>query len=70
MKRATLIINPVAGKMQVKGAFFEIVSKLCEAGYDLKVKMTRGKGDAIEIAASQRPSECDVVLCAGGDGTL
>lgn len=70
MKRATLIINPVAGKMQVKGAFFEIVSKLCEAGYDLKVKMTRGKGDAIEIAASQRQGECDVILCAGGDGTL
>ena len=70
MKRATLIVNPVAGKMRVKSTFFEIVQKLCDSGYLLTVRITKTKGDAIDIAAGLKAEECDVVICAGGDGTL
>lgn len=70
MKRATLIVNPVAGKMRVKSTFFEIVQKLCDADYLLNVRITKTKGDAIDIAASLSADECDLVICAGGDGTL
>ena len=70
MKRATLIINPVAGKLRFKGAMFEIAQRLCDADYDLTVKMTKTKGDAIELASDLREDSCDVVIGAGGDGTL
>ena len=70
MKRATLIVNPVAGKMRVKSTFFEIVHKLCDADYLINVRITRTKGDAIEISSELRQDTCDVVICAGGDGTL
>ncbi len=70
MKKATLIVNPVAGKMRVKNTFFEIVQKLCEADLLVTVRITKTKGDAISIASSLTPDTCDMVLCAGGDGTL
>ena len=70
MKKATLIVNPVAGKMRVKSAFFDITQKLCDAGYILTVRITKQKGDAIKIAAELSRENCDVVICAGGDGTL
>lgn len=70
MKRATLIINPVAGKLRLKTALFDISQKLCDADYELTLKMTRKKGDAIDIAAGISADACDVILCAGGDGTL
>ena len=70
MKRATLIVNPVAGKMRVKNAFFEITQKLCNADYLLTVRITQTKGDAINIASELSEKNCDIVLCAGGDGTL
>ena len=70
MKRATLIVNPVAGKMQVKGAFFDIVKKFCDADILLSVRLTKAKGDATAIAAELSKENCDLVICAGGDGTL
>ncbi len=70
MKKVSLIVNPVAGKMQIKSAFFDICRKLCDAGYILTVRMTQKKGDATVIAASLKRETCDLAICAGGDGTL
>ncbi len=70
MKKVALIVNPVAGKMRVKNSFFEIVQKLCDADYDVNIRVTKAKGDAMDIAQSLTSGQCDAVLCAGGDGTL
>jgi len=70
MKRAALIVNPVAGKMRVKSSLFDIVQKLCYAGYSVNVNITKERGDAITIAESLSKDDCDLVVCCGGDGTL
>ncbi len=70
MKRATLIINPVAGKKRIKNELFTVVKKFCDAGYILAVRMTKDKGEATDIAAELSHDNCDIVVCAGGDGTL
>ena len=58
MKRATLIINPVAGKKRIKSELFSVIQKFNNAGYILTVRMTQGKGEATEIA-----SELNEVIC-------
>ena len=70
MKRATLIINPVAGKKRIKSELFSVIQKFNNAGYILTVRMTQGKGEATEIASELTKDHCDLVVCAGGDGTL
>ncbi len=70
MKKITLIVNPVAGKMKVKQTLFEIVQKLCYADCSVSVHITKERGDAMKIAESLTRDICDTVVCAGGDGTL
>lgn len=70
MKKATLIVNPVAGKMRVKSSLFEIIQKFSYAGYSVSVNITKERGDAIFISESLKKEECDLVVCCGGDGTL
>ena len=70
MKRITLIVNPVAGKMKVKQTMFEIVQRFCYAGYSVSVQITKERGDAMKTAESLTRDTCDTVVCAGGDGTL
>lgn len=69
MKKALLIINPTAGKMQLKHKLFEIVDALADA-YDVTVCPTRRQGHAGEMAAKAKTQGYDIVICAGGDGTL
>ena len=70
MKRATLIVNPVAGKKRIQGQLFSVVRKFSDAGCIVTVRLTKSKGEATEIAAELSRDNCDVVICAGGDGTL
>lgn len=70
MKRATLIVNPVAGKKRIQSQLFSVVQKFNDAGCIVTVRITKRKGDATEIAAELSRENCDVVMCAGGDGTL
>lgn len=70
MKRLTMIVNPVAGTMRIKGSMLEIVKKMCYDGYSVNVVVTKSRGDATKAAAALSKSDCDIVVCAGGDGTL
>lgn len=71
MKRVLLIVNPVAGKKQIKPNFFNIVTEMSDAGCQIVVKTTKGRGDATEFARkAAEGGECDLVVCAGGDGTF
>ena len=68
-KNALVIINPVAGKMRSQKALFQIVDYLCRYEYMLTVQTTRGKMDAHDLAVEFGEGK-DLVVCAGGDGTL
>ena len=70
MKKARLIYNPTSGKEQVKKNLPYILARLEEAGYETSTHATRGVGDA-KLAAEQAVSRgFDLVVAAGGDGTI
>ena len=69
MKNVLLVINPNAGKMKSRTAMYEIVSRLCKAGYQVCVQVTQHRGHAAELAREAWRNS-DLCICCGGDGTL
>ncbi len=69
MKKMLFIINPKAGKMQLKNKLFEVV-ELFSKEYLVTVVPTQFGGHAAQLAASAKEQGYDLVVCAGGDGTL
>lgn len=69
MKKLLLIVNPRAGKTKSRTPLFDAVARFSKAGYLVNVFVTEGSGDATR-AAAQMGGDFDVVVCAGGDGTL
>lgn len=67
-KRALLIINPVSGRRFIIRFVTKIVRRLMDAGYLVTAVTTGAKGDATAFARDLGPF--DLVVCAGGDGTL
>jgi len=68
-KKLLLVVNPVAGRIRVSEAFFEIVKTFNDGGYSVTVHMTKERGEAARVTA-QRGSEYDLIVFCGGDGTL
>ena len=69
MGRLLLIINPRAGKAQVKFHLLGIIDIFIKAGWQVEVHITQAPLDAMEIAWT-KGSQADLVVCSGGDGTL
>lgn len=69
MKTLLFIVNPKAGRTRSLAPMFDVVARFSEAGYLVKVVTTSGAGDA-RRAAAQLGGQFDLVVCAGGDGTL
>lgn len=69
MKKMLFIINPKAGRTTVKSALFEMIDIFSNAGFQVEVYTTKGPGDA-EKYVSHTGKKFDVIVCAGGDGTL
>ncbi len=69
MKKAMLIINPFAGKQQLKSKIFDIKDILSQHDYQVTIFPTRGKYDATFMVKLNLP-DYDLVVCCGGDGTL
>jgi YegS/Rv2252/BmrU family lipid kinase len=69
MKKAMLILNPKAGRMHLKGKIFDIIDVL-SAEYQVTVCPTKYRGHAVELASLAAKEDYDLVVCAGGDGTL
>lgn len=70
MKRARLIYNPTSGREILKRNLPEILQKLEMAGYEASCHATTGAGDATEAARIAVERRYDVVIAAGGDGTI
>ncbi|MBO9131251.1 diacylglycerol kinase [Bacillus sp. 165] len=70
MKRARIIYNPTSGRELFKKHLPETLVKLERAGYETSCHATTGAGDATAAAMAAAERKFDVVIAAGGDGTL
>lgn len=69
-KRARLIYNPTSGREEMKKRLPDILAILDKGGLETSCHATEGEGDAIAAAAQAVEHEFDIVIAAGGDGTI
>lgn len=70
MKRARLIYNPTSGREAIKKSLPAVLAKLEAAGYETSAHATTGAGDATNAAKIAIERGYDIVIAAGGDGTI
>lgn len=70
MKRARLIYNPTSGREAIKKSLPAVLAKLEAAGYEASAHATTGAGDATNAAKIAIERGYDIVIAAGGDGTI
>lgn len=70
MKRARVIYNPTSGREAMRKALPGVLERLELAGYEASAHATTGDGSATEAAKSACEREFDIVIAAGGDGTV
>ncbi|MDU1490003.1 MAG: diacylglycerol kinase family lipid kinase [Staphylococcus epidermidis] len=69
-KRARIIYNPTSGKELFKRVLPDALIKLEKAGYETSAYATEKIGDATFEAERALENEYDLLIAAGGDGTL
>ncbi|MBT2600971.1 MULTISPECIES: diacylglycerol kinase [unclassified Oceanobacillus] len=70
MKKARIIYNPTSGREAIKRALPNILEKLEVAGFETSTHATTCEGDATEAAKIAVERRYDLVIAAGGDGTI
>ncbi len=68
MLNCVVIYNPNSGRLSNRNDVKKIHKILENYGYETKIIYTEYRGHAKEITKSLK--DCDLLLCAGGDGTL
>ena len=68
-KRALFVVNPVAGRKTIQKRLSDCVRALMDAGYLVTTMVTAERGEATQYAKTYGKFY-DLVVCAGGDGTL
>lgn len=69
-QKKLIILNPVAGKGRAGQRQPEIERLLAERGMAYDLRLTERPGHAAEIAAASCDDDYDVIVAAGGDGTV
>lgn len=69
-REALLIVNPVAGTRSKQGLPELVASRLASSGIDVTAAFTSGSGDARRLAEKAAGEGMEMVLSAGGDGTV
>lgn len=69
-KRARIIYNPTSGRELFKRALPDVLIKLEDAGYETSAYATKRAGDATVAAERAVEDKFDLVIAAGGDGTI
>ncbi len=69
MQKLLFVMNPNAGQRKANRFLADILALFNEGGYEVTVFMTTGPGDGAAIVEA-RAAAYDLVVCAGGDGTL
>jgi diacylglycerol kinase (ATP) len=70
MPKGTLIYNPMAGPLNVMVTIEKVADFWRERGWQMQVEPTRYAGHAVELARLAAAHHHDLVIAAGGDGTL
>lgn len=68
-KKILLIINPVSGRGTLRPKLWQILELFSNSGYITNLLFTEKRGDAMNFAKTC-PKNVEMVICAGGDGTL
>lgn len=68
-RRFTIIHNPVAGGRRVR-KLIRVAEALRKGGAEVHLMETTAPGDATRLAQGLSTADCDVVVAAGGDGTI
>jgi len=68
-RRVLVIHNPVAGRRRRK-RFWAALDLLERDGNEVSLNLTEAPGHATEFARRIRPGKADLVVAAGGDGTV
>lgn len=68
-KKLLFFLNPKAGQLELRVHFLEMIDCFTAGGYDVTVHPTQSPRDLTEFLAREG-SGYDLVVCAGGDGTL
>lgn len=69
MKKLLFILNPYAGMRKANKLLPEILEIFNKAGYDVLCRITAGTGDCT-VQVERLAADMDLIVCAGGDGTL
>ena len=69
LKKMLFVMNPTAGQRKAAKLLPEILDIFNQADYEVTVYMTNHPGHATHITR-QRAADHDLIVCAGGDGTL
>jgi len=68
---AVIIANPVSGFMPVQaGRLQDTLAFLRSLGWRVELRYTQGPGDGSELARKAVEQQADMVIAAGGDGTI
>lgn len=70
LMRIRLIYNPAAGRRNQRRELPDVVDLFTSAGWQVDVAETRGPGHASRLAQQASADGYDVVLIAGGDGSV
>ncbi|HNT73657.1 MAG TPA: diacylglycerol kinase family lipid kinase [Anaerolineae bacterium] len=65
-----LIYNPTAGPWDMTRALKRLAADLSKSGWNTELVQTEQPGDASHYARQAVEAGCDIVLIAGGDGTI
>ena len=69
MKNLLFVVNPKAGRTVIKSDLINIIEIFSNAGYAVEVYPTKGQ-EQTEKYVYENAERFDLVVCAGGDGTL
>lgn len=69
MKQLLFVYNPTAGRQRAKTMLSDVLTVFAQAGYQITIHPTLGRGDATQVVADTAAGY-DRVVCCGGDGTL
>ena len=69
MKKLLLLLNPFAGQRKANRFLPDIIRLFHDFGYRCEVYITGASGDATRFIIESE-DEYDMIVCAGGDGTL
>ncbi|UOR13856.1 diacylglycerol kinase [Halobacillus amylolyticus] len=70
MQRARIIYNPTSGREVIRKVLPDILQRFEQAGYETSTHATTCAGDATKAAQIAVDRKFDVVVAAGGDGTI